>query len=57
MSSTQYMKIKHLFVPKHLAVSQDTRKKEALKRDFLIQSPAEVVQRLKKDRLKPIGEI
>ena len=57
MSLTNYMQIKDLLIPKHLAVSQNSRKKQIFKRDFLVESPADVAQEHKIKRLKPIGEI
>lgn len=35
MSLTGYLHIKDILIPKHLAVSQHTRKKQALRKDFL----------------------
>jgi hypothetical protein len=57
MSLTGYMQIKDLLVPKHLAVSQQSRKKHAMRKDFLQESPADLAHTNKIKHLKPIGEI
>ena len=57
MSVTGYLHIKNVLVPKHLAVSQQSRKKRAFRKDFLQESPSEQAQQLKLRRLKPLGEI
>lgn len=57
MSLTNYMQIKDLLIPKHLAFNQNSRKQHIFKRDFLIESPADIAQEHKIKRLKPIGEI
>jgi hypothetical protein len=55
MSVTGYMNIKDILVPKHLAVNQQSRKKQILKKQFLMESPADMAQQHKLKHLKPIG--
>lgn len=57
MSLTGYLHIKDVLVPKHLAVSQQSRKKHAFRKDFLQESPAEKAQQNKLRQLKPLSEI
>lgn len=55
MSVTGYMHIKDVLVPKHLAVSQHSRKKQAFRKDFLQESPADNAQQNKLKQLKPLS--
>jgi hypothetical protein len=55
MSVTGYMHIKNVLVPKHLAVSQHSRKKQAFRRDFLQESSADNAQQHKLRQLKPLS--
>lgn len=57
MSLTDYLHIKEVLVPKHLAVSQHSRKKQAFRKDYLQASQADQAQKNKLRQLKPLSEI
>lgn len=57
MSLTGYLRIRDLLTPKHLAVSQNSRKQHIFKKDFLLESPSEIAQEHKIKQLRPISEI